>query len=104
MHEVMEVEQALLMLGVEAFFTKVPAEPLMDDILRGQMEALVHLLHVVHRSHRASAYAFDWAVRLSDLHLRRSAHCRAVARSCRNSDVEFRTAEHVENSCYAATG
>lgn len=67
-HEVMEVEQALLMLGVEAFFTKLPAKPLMDEVLRGQMDALVCLLRVVHRSHRASSYAFDWAVRLRDLH------------------------------------
>lgn len=67
-HEVVEVEQALLMLGVEAFFRKVPAKPLMDELLRGNMTALVHLLRVVHRSHRASNYAFDWAVRLRDLH------------------------------------
>ncbi|MBI5658063.1 MAG: HDOD domain-containing protein [Nitrosomonadales bacterium] len=67
-HEVVQVEQALLMLGVEAFFDKVPPQPLVDEALRGQMEALVCLLHVVHRSHRASSYAFDWAVRLRDLH------------------------------------
>jgi HD-like signal output (HDOD) protein len=67
-HEVVQVEQALLMLGVEAFFSKIPPQPLVDEVLRGQMEALVQLLHVVHRSHRASSYAFDWAVRLRDLH------------------------------------
>lgn len=66
--EVMQVEQALIMLGVEAFFTKIPAEPTVQDILKGQMDALVHLLHGVHRAHRASEYAYDWAVRLSDLH------------------------------------
>src|ERR1035438_1172277 len=53
-HEVMEVEQALLMMGVEGFFTKLPAKPLMDELLRGHMAALVCLLRVVHRSHRAS--------------------------------------------------
>jgi HD-like signal output (HDOD) protein len=67
-HEVVQVEQALLMLGVEAFFSKIPPQPLVDEVLRGQMAALVQLLHVVHRSHRASSYAFDWAVRLRDLH------------------------------------
>jgi HD-like signal output (HDOD) protein len=67
-HEVLEVEQAMLMLGVEAFFTRIPAEPLVDELLRSQMASLVQLLHVVHRSHRASGYAFDWAVRLRDLH------------------------------------
>ncbi len=67
-HEVVEVEQALLMMGVEAFFRKVPPQPLMEDVLRGHMTALVCLLRVVHRSHRASEYAFDWAVRLRDMH------------------------------------
>lgn len=66
--EVALVEQALIMLGVEAFFDKIPAHPTVQDMLKGQMDALVHLLHRVHRAHRASAYAYDWAVRLSDLH------------------------------------
>lgn len=67
-HEVLEIEQALLMMGVEAFFRKLPPKPLMDELLRGHMAALVCLLRVVHRSQRAAAYAFDWAVRLRDLH------------------------------------
>jgi HD-like signal output (HDOD) protein len=67
-HEVVEIEQALLMLGVEGFFRNIPPEPLVDVMLRGHMEALVCLLRVVHRSHRASAYAYDWAVRLRDMH------------------------------------
>lgn len=66
--EVVQIEQALLMLGVETFYNKVPPAPLVQDALKGQTEALVHLLHVVHRSHRAAEYAFDWAVRLNDLH------------------------------------
>jgi HD-like signal output (HDOD) protein len=66
--EVALVEQALIMLGVEAFFDKIPAQPTVQDMLNGQMDALVHLLHRVHRAHRASEYAYDWAVRLSDLH------------------------------------
>jgi HD-like signal output (HDOD) protein len=66
--EVSLVEQALIMLGVEAFFNKIPAKPLVQDVLKGHMDALVQLLHVLHRSHRASEYAYDWAVRLSDLH------------------------------------
>lgn len=67
-HEVMQIEQALLMLGVEAFFNKLAPEPLAEEMPRGNLEALIHLLHVVRRSHRASSYALDWAVRLRDLH------------------------------------
>ncbi len=66
--EVMQVEQALIMLGVEAFFNKIPSQPLVQDALKGHTDALIQLLHVIHRSHRASEYAYDWAVRMSDLH------------------------------------
>lgn len=66
--EVVQIEQALLMMGVDAFFNRLPPQPLMDELLNGQKEALSCLLRVVGRSNRASAYALDWAVRLRDLH------------------------------------
>jgi HD-like signal output (HDOD) protein len=66
--EVMQVEQALIMMGVEAFFEKLPAQPLVQEVLQGHTDALIQLLHLIHRSHRASEYAYDWAVRLNDLH------------------------------------
>lgn len=66
--EVIQVEQALLMLGIEPLFNKVPPEPLAEDALKSHIAALPHLLRVVHRSHRASEYAKDWAVQLRDLH------------------------------------
>lgn len=66
--EVVQVEQALIMMGVEAFFTKIPPQPLVQEVMQGHTGALIHLLHVIHRAHRASEYAYDWAVRLTDLH------------------------------------
>ncbi len=66
--EVVQVEQALLMLGVEAFYAKVPASPFVQDTMQGQTGALIELLHVVHRAHRASEFARDWAIRLNDMH------------------------------------
>lgn len=66
--EVVQVEQAVIMLGIETFFNKVTARPLVQEVLKGQTEALIHLLHVVHRSHRASEYASDWAIRLNNMH------------------------------------
>jgi HD-like signal output (HDOD) protein len=66
--EVIQVEQALIMLGVEAFFSKVPAQPLVQQALKGQTEALIQFLHVVHRGHRASEYASDWSIRLNNMH------------------------------------
>lgn len=66
--EVVQIEQALLMMGVDAFFNKLPPQPLVDEMLGTQREALSCLLRVVNRSNRASAYALDWAVHLRDLH------------------------------------
>lgn len=66
--EVIQVEQALLMLGIEPVFAKVPPAPLIEDALKHKTPALLHLLRTIHRSHLASEYAKDWAVRLRDLH------------------------------------
>lgn len=66
--ELVQVEQALLMLGLEVFFSKVKLQPSIDEMLHGRIEALTCVLHVVHRSQRASSYALDWAVYLQDNH------------------------------------
>jgi HD-like signal output (HDOD) protein len=66
--EVVQVEQALLMLGIEPFFNNVSPRVVAQDLLGRQIVALTALLQVVHRAHRASEYAQDWAVRLHDLH------------------------------------
>lgn len=66
--ELLQVEQVLLMLGVEPFFKNLGPKALVEDMLHSHVEALASTLRVVHRSHRASSYAFDWAVRLRDLH------------------------------------
>ncbi|MGC2166037.1 MAG: HDOD domain-containing protein [Gallionella sp.] len=65
--EVVQVEQALLMLGVEPFYNNVSPKVIAQEILGKQIVALTSLLQVVHRAHRASEYAKDWAVRLHDL-------------------------------------
>lgn len=66
--EVIQVEQALLMLGIEPLFKHVATKPLVEDMLKAHIAALPHVLRVVHRLHRASEYAKDWAVQLHDLH------------------------------------
>lgn len=66
--EVIQVEQALLMLGIEPVFNKVRPEPLVEDVFKPHIAALPHMLRVVHRSQRASEYAKDWAVQLHDMH------------------------------------
>lgn len=68
-HEVVEVEQVLMMLGLEPSLRNIPAKPLVEEMLSKQkMEALICLLRVIHRSNLASSYAFDWAIHLNDLH------------------------------------
>ncbi len=66
--DVVEVEQALLMIGMEPFFRNVVAEPLIEALLKLHPLALPPVLRVIHRSHRAAEYAYDWAVQLHDLH------------------------------------
>ncbi len=66
--DVVQVEQALLMLGMEPFFKHVAPQPLIEDLLKTHPVALPPLLRMVHRAHRASEYAFDWAVYQHDLH------------------------------------
>lgn len=67
-YELVDVKEALLMMGLDAFFREVPATPVAEDMLRGHIEALVQLLHTVRRAQRSAHYAFDWALRLHDLH------------------------------------
>jgi HD-like signal output (HDOD) protein len=68
-HDVVEVEQIIMLLGLETTLHKVSAKPLVEEILgRDNMSALVYLLRVTHRANLASSYAFDWAIRLHDLH------------------------------------
>ena len=67
-HEVVHVKQALMLLGLETFFGKVPPQPLVEELLADHLEALLSLLSVVIRSQRASAYAMDWAIRMNDMH------------------------------------
>lgn len=67
-HEVVQVEQALLMLGVEAFLSKSSAQPLVEEVLHSHTGALICILQVVRRSHRASYFAHDWAIRMRDMH------------------------------------
>ena len=66
--DIIQVEQALMMLGMNPFFEQVPARPLVEDLLRGNLDALRGLLRVVRRSRRAAEFATEWAAQRVDLH------------------------------------
>lgn len=66
--EVVQVEQALLMIGLGTFFNHVPYQPLVEETLKSHIAALPPMLRVISRSHKASEYGQQWAVELRDLH------------------------------------
>ena len=66
--DIIQVEQALMMLGMNPFFEQVPARPLVEDLLRGNLDALRGLLRAVRRSRRAAEFATAWAAHRVDLH------------------------------------
>jgi hypothetical protein len=68
MQEVVQIEQAILMMGFDTFYHEIPAMPIAEDMLHDHLDALVHLLHTVRRAQRAAHWAYDWALRLHDLH------------------------------------
>lgn len=73
--EIIEVEQALRMLGIEPFYRDVAAHPLIEELLaQSHPAALPPILRIIHRSQRAAGYAYDWAVRLRDLHFESVSH------------------------------
>ena len=67
-HELVQVEQAIMMMGFDAFFRDVPAQPVAEDALSTHPQAMLQLLRTVRRAQRAAHYAFDWALLLHDLH------------------------------------
>jgi HD-like signal output (HDOD) protein len=67
-YELVDVKQALLMMGLDTFSREVPAMPIAEGMLHGHLDALVHLLQTVRRAQRSAHYAYDWALRLHDLH------------------------------------
>ncbi len=68
LNEVVQIEQALLMLGMQVFFDKIKPDLVMEHLLAGNTPALTGLLQAVNRAMRAANYAKDWAVHLQDLH------------------------------------
>ncbi len=65
--ELVQVEQAIMMMGFNTFFESIPAQPLVEDVLHDHLDALTQLLRTVRRAQRTAQYAFDWALMLHDL-------------------------------------
>ena len=68
LQDLIQVEQAILMMGTNAFYRNLPASPLVEDQLKSNLPALTHLLRLIKRAHRAAYFASDWAAMHKDLH------------------------------------
>ncbi|HEY3327046.1 MAG TPA: HDOD domain-containing protein [Novimethylophilus sp.] len=68
LRDLVQVEQAIMMIGLDNFFDNVPHTPVVEDVLQDHLDALVRLLRSVRQAQRAARYAFDWALLLHDLH------------------------------------
>lgn len=66
--DLLQVEQAIMMMGVSSFFKNLPPGLLVEDILKTNLPALTHLLKLIRRGHRAASFAVYWAALLLDLH------------------------------------
>jgi HD-like signal output (HDOD) protein len=65
--DILEVEQAIIMLGTSNFYGHLSPDLLVDDRLKSNIPALTHLLKLIKRAHRAAYYAADWAALRKDL-------------------------------------
>jgi hypothetical protein len=68
LQDLLQVEQAVLMMGTTTFFRDIPPNFLVEDALKNNLTALTHLLKLIRRAHRAAYFAADWATHLADLH------------------------------------
>lgn len=68
LQDLAQVEQAIIMMGTTSFFRHLPPTPLVEDVLKSNLTALMQLLKLIKRAHRAARFAVDWAAHLNDLH------------------------------------
>ncbi len=66
-HDITTIERAIMMLGVEPFFSIFHDMPTVEGVLRAHPRALVGVLKVIARARRAADLARDWAIARHDL-------------------------------------
>ncbi|QDC43912.1 HDOD domain-containing protein [Methylophilus medardicus] len=68
LQDLVQVEQALMMMGSSTFFEQIPTERHVEDVLNQHVPALIDLLKLMVRAHRAGYFAAEFAAHLMDLH------------------------------------
>lgn len=68
LQDLVQVEQAIIMMGTSTFFEQIPTVPHVEEILSQHVSGLVDLLKLMIRAHRAGYFAAEFASHLMDLH------------------------------------
>ncbi|KQT43495.1 MULTISPECIES: HDOD domain-containing protein [unclassified Methylophilus] len=68
LQDLVQVEQAIIMMGTSTFFEQIPTVPHVEEMLSKNVAALVDLIKLVVRAHRAGYFAAEFASHLMDLH------------------------------------
>jgi HD-like signal output (HDOD) protein len=68
LQDLVQADQAILMMGTTSFFTYLSPKVLVENMLKTSLPALMHLLKLVRRAHQAAHFAAEWATHLADLH------------------------------------
>jgi HD-like signal output (HDOD) protein len=68
LQDLLQAEQAILMMGTTSFFLNLSPRVLVEDTLKNNLTAMTHLLRLIRRSLRAAHFAAEWATHLTDMH------------------------------------
>lgn len=68
LQDLLQIEQAIMMMGTGTFFAQIPTLPHVEDVLNQHVSALMDLLKLMVRAHRAGYFAAEFASHLKDLH------------------------------------
>jgi hypothetical protein len=60
LQDLVQADQAILMMGTSSFFQNLPPKILVEDMLISNIPALTNLLKLIRRAHRAAHFAADW--------------------------------------------
>ncbi len=65
--DITTIGRALMMIGVHPFFSAFDQLPLVEDQLKAHPQALLGLIKLIARTHKAAYWARDWAILRHDL-------------------------------------
>jgi HD-like signal output (HDOD) protein len=67
--DITTIANAVMMLGIEPFFSRFETPVTIESMLKGEPQALLGVLQVIRRVQRASQYAHDWAFERHDMNV-----------------------------------